>query len=50
MVLMYVVANWNLYGWPGVCVAEDGLKIGLLLMKPVLLILTVSNPCGILKS
>ena len=32
-----------------VCVAMDGLNIGLLHMEYVLLLLTVSNPCVILK-
>ena len=45
-----VCCTWNLYGWPRVCVARDGLNIGLLHMVHVLLMLTVSNPCVILKS
>ena len=32
------------------CVARDGLNIGLLHIGHVLLMLTVSNPCVILKS
>ena len=42
--------TWNLYGWPRVCVARDGLNIGLLHIGQVLLMLTVSNQCVILKS
>ena len=37
-------------GWPRVCVARDGLNLGLLHMGHVLLMLTVSNPCVLLKS
>ena len=40
-----VCCTWNLYGWPQVCVARDGLNIGLLYNGHVLLMLTVSNPC-----
>ena len=40
--------TWNLFGWPHVCVVRDDLNIGLLHMG--LLMLTVSNPCVILKS
>ena len=45
-----VCCTWNMYGWLRVCVARDGLNIGLFRMGHVLLILTVSNPCVILKS
>ena len=45
-----VCCTWNLYGWPRVCVARDGLNIGLLHIGHVLLMLTVSNPCVILNS
>ena len=45
-----VCCTWNLYGWQRVCVARDGLNIELLHMGHVLLMLTVSNPCVILKS
>ena len=42
--------TWHVYGWPPVCVTRDGLSIGLLHMGCALLMLTVSNPCVILKS
>ena len=45
-----VCCTWKLYGLSRVCVARDGLNIGLLYMGHVLLMLTVSNPCVILKS
>ena len=41
-----VCCTWNLYGWPRICVAWDGLNIGLLHMGHVLLMLTMSNPCS----
>ena len=45
-----VCCTWNLYRWSRVCVARDGLNIGLLHMGYVLLMMTVSIPCVILKS
>ena len=45
-----VCCTLNLYGWPRVCVARDGWNIGLLYIGHVLLMLTVSNTCVVLKS
>ena len=47
-VVRYVVLGTCMGG--RVCVIRDGLNIGLLHMGHVLLMMTVSNPCVILKS